>query len=139
MFEAPLGVGHDEAVAGARIAFTPGEAIMVSARINDTGTVQLMLDTGASRTVISPSALTALGVSQRDGHRGTIRGVTGEAEVMAVRVDSIDVGGARRGPLFVVSHDTGFGRGDGLLGRDFLDHFQVTIDNAAGYVTLAPR
>jgi hypothetical protein len=124
---------------GARISFTPGEPIMVSARINDSGSVQLMLDTGASRTVISPAALTSLGVSHRDAHRGTIRGVTGDAEVLAVRVDSIDVNGARRGPLLVVSHDTGFGRGDGLLGRDFLDHFRVVIDNAAGVVTLAPK
>ena len=111
---------------------------MVSARINDGGSVQLMLDTGASRTVISPNALTSLGISHRDARRGTIRGVTGEAEVLAVRVDSIDVNGARHGPLVVVSHDTGFGRGDGLLGRDFLDHFLVTIDNAAGVVTLRP-
>jgi hypothetical protein len=128
-----------EASGGARISFTPGEPIMVSARINDGGAVQLMLDTGASRTVISPAALTALGVSQRDARRGTIRGVTGEAEVLAVQVESIDVNGARHGPLVVVSHDAGLGRGDGLLGRDFLDHFRVTIDNAAGVVTLAPK
>jgi hypothetical protein len=126
-------------VGSARVGFTPGEPIMVSARINDAGSVQLMLDTGASRTVISPNALTALGVSHRDAHRGKIRGVTGEAEVLAVRVDSIDISGARHGPLMVVSHDTGFGRGDGLLGRDFLDQFLLTIDNAAGVVTLAPR
>jgi hypothetical protein len=126
-------------VAGARIPFTPGEPIMVAARVNGGGPVQLMLDTGATRTVISPSALTALGVSHRDARRGTIRGVTGDADVLAVRVESIDVNGARHGPLLVVSHDTGFGRGDGLLGRDFLDQFLVTIDNAAGVVTLAPR
>ena len=59
--------------------------------------------------------------------------------VESVRIDSLDVNGASHGPLLVVSHDTGFGRGDGLLGRDFLDQFLVTIDNAAGVVTLAPR
>ncbi len=128
---APLG--------GARVDFSPGQPIMVSARINDGGSVELMLDTGASRTVISPSALTALGVSYANAVRGSIRGVTGEAEALAVRVDNLDVGGARYGPLLVVSHDTGFKRGDGLLGRDFLDHFTVTIDNAAGVVTLAPK
>jgi hypothetical protein len=128
---APLG--------GARIDFSPGEAIMVSARINDGGPVELMLDTGASRTVVNPATLAALGVSYRNAVRGSIRGVTGEAEVLAVRVDSIDVAGARYGPLLVVSHDTGFKKGDGLLGRDFLDHFTVTIDNAAGVVILAPK
>ena len=29
--------------------------------------------------------------------------------------------------------------GDGLLGRDFLDHFSVNIDTAAGVVTLTPK
>jgi hypothetical protein len=28
---------------------------------------------------------------------------------------------------------------DGLLGRDFLDQFKVTIDSAAGRVTLSPK
>ncbi len=125
----------------ARIKFTPGQPIMVSARINDSGSAQLMLDTGAARTVINPAVLAALGVSYEKSQRGTLKGVTGEAEVVAVRVESVEISGARHGPLMVVSHDTGFGpgRGDGLLGRDFLDHFTVTIDNAAGIVSLRPK
>jgi hypothetical protein len=85
--------------------------------------------------------LSALGVSYDAAVRGSIKGVTGDAEVLVVRVDSIDVSGAKYGPLVVVSHDPGFGpgRGDGLLGRDFLDNFLITIDNAAGLLTLTPR
>jgi hypothetical protein len=129
-----------KATAG-RITFTPGQPILVTARINDAGSAQLMLDTGAARTVINPAVLTALGVSYDNSQRGMLKGVTGDAEVVAVRVDSVDVNGARYGPLLVISHDTGFGpdRGDGLLGRDFLDHFTVTIDNAAGVLTLTPK
>jgi predicted aspartyl protease len=112
---------------------------MVSVRINDATPATLMLDTGATRTVINPKVLESMGVNYRDAQRGTIRGVTGEAPVMAVRVESIEVSGARSGPLLVVAHDTGFGQGDGLLGRDFLDQFSVNIDNAAGVVTLTPR
>lgn len=124
-----------------RIKFTPGQPIVVTARINDTGSAQLMLDTGAGRTVISPAVLSALGVSYANARRASLRGVTGDAEVMAVRIESLDVSGARYGPLIVVSYDTGFGpdRGDGLLGRDFLDHFTITIDNATGLLTLTPR
>ena len=61
--------------------------------------------------------------------------------MQAVRVESLDVSGAKRGPLIVISHDTGFGpeTGDGLLGRDFLDNFTITIDNAAGVLTLTPK
>jgi hypothetical protein len=128
---APVGTG--------RVRFTPGQPIMVSVRINGATPATLMLDTGATRTVINPKVLESIGVNYRDAQRGTIRGVTGEAPVLAVRVDSIDASGARSGPLLVVSHDTGFGQGDGLLGRDFLDQFSVNIDNAAGVVTLTPR
>jgi hypothetical protein len=122
-----------------RVQFKPGQPIMVSVRINGATPATLMLDTGATRTVINPRILEAGGVSYRDAERGSIRGVTGEAQVLAVRVDSIEASGARFGPLLVVSHDTGFNHGDGLLGRDFLDHFSVNIDNAAGVVTLTPK
>jgi hypothetical protein len=122
-----------------RVQFTPGQPIMVNVRINGTTPATLMLDTGATRTVINPRILESGGVSYRDAQRGSIRGVTGEAQVLAVRVDSIEAAGARYGPLLVVSHDTGFNHGDGLLGRDFLDHFSVNIDNAAGVVTLTPK
>ena len=124
-----------------QIRFTPGQPIMVTARINDSGSAQLMLDTGATRTLINPSVLSALGVSYANAVRASLRSVTGEVEVEAVKLDSIEVGGAKYGPLLVISHDTGFGqlKGDGLLGRDYLDNFLVTIDNAAGLVTLAPK
>lgn len=128
----PAGVAH--------IPFTPGQPIMVSARINGGGTTQLILDTGAQGTVISPTALAALGISYRNAVRGSIKGVTGDANVLAVRIESIEVEGARFGPLMVVSHDSGLGSGrDGLLGRDFLDNFIVTIDSNARVVTLTPK
>jgi hypothetical protein len=124
----------------ARIPFTPGQPIVVSARINGGGNTQLILDTGAQGTLISPTALAALGISYRNAVRGSIKGVTGDANVLAVRIDSIEVEGARVGPLMVVSHDPGLGSGrDGLLGRDFLDNFIVTIDSAARVVTLTPK
>src|SRR5262249_10520205 len=105
-----------------QIRFTPGQPIMVNARINDSGSAQLMLDTGATRTLINPSVLSALGVSYVNAMRASLRSVTGEVEVQAVKLDSIEVDGAKYGPLLVISHDTGFGpmKGDGLLGRDYL-------------------
>ncbi|HVC65405.1 MAG TPA: retropepsin-like aspartic protease, partial [Candidatus Dormibacteraeota bacterium] len=124
----------------ARIPFTPGQPIVVSAKINGGGTTQLILDTGAQGTLISPTALAALGISYRNAVRGSIKGVTGDANVLAVRIESIEVEGARFGPLMVVSHDSSLGAGrDGLLGRDFLDNFIVTIDSAARVVTLTPK
>ena len=124
---------------GAQIRFTPGQAILVNARINDSGSVKLLLDTGASVTTINPRLLAQLGVSSRDAVRGFIRGVTGQADTLFVVVNSIDVNGAKAGPIRVVAHDVDLGQSDGLLGRDYLDRFQVSIDNQAGIVTLTPR
>src|SRR5712691_12170903 len=110
---------------GARISFTPGKPIMVSAKINGGGSAQLMLDTGASVTVINPRVLAGM--------------ATGSPDVLFVPVESIEVGGARSGPLRVAAHDVDLGQGDGLLGRDFLDQFTVNIDSTAGVVTLSPK
>lgn len=123
----------------AQIRFTPGQPIWVNARINDVGSVRLMLDTGATVTTISPRVLEQLGVSSRSALQGSIRGVTGSAPALFVMLQSIEVAGATAGPMRVVAHDAELGQGDGLLGRDFLDRFAVNIDNAAGIVTLTPR
>jgi hypothetical protein len=137
--EAPAPAAETALVGIGRVRFTPGQPIMVSVRINGSTPATLMLDTGATRTVINPKVLESVGVNYRDAQRGSIRGVTGDAPVLAVRVESIEASGARSGPLLVVAHDTGFGQGDGLLGRDFLDQFSVNIDNVAGLVTLTPK
>ena len=128
-----------EASKATRITFTPGKPIMVTARVNGSGSVQLMLDTGAAVTVINPRILAGLGIGSRDSLRGSVKSATGSANVLFVPVQSIEVGTARSGPLRVAAHDIEFGQGDGLLGRDFLDQFTVTIDSAAGIVTIAAK
>jgi predicted aspartyl protease len=123
-----------------RIMFTPGRSIMLTAKINGRAPVRLLLDTGATRTMIKPAALIGLGVSYRDAPRGEFRGVAGGASAYIVTLESVEVGGARVGPLRVLAHDPAVDRdADGLLGQDFLKHFRVTIDNARGVVELAPK
>jgi len=123
-----------------RVAFSPGHRIMVEARINGQGPVRLQLDTGADATVITPDALIALRVSYSDARQVPLRGIGGSATGYLVVLDSLEVGGARVAPMRVVSHDAEFERGvAGLLGRDFLNHFRVSIDNTRGIVELAPR
>jgi len=131
--------GGGEASGVTRISFTPGKAIIVTAKINGEGSAQLLLDTGASVTVINPRVLAGMGIGSREAIRSTIKGATGTADVLLVPVESIEVGGARSGPLRVAAHDVDLGQGDGLLGRDFLDQFKVTIDNTAGVVTISPK
>ena len=62
---------------GTRIPFTPGKPIMVSAKINGGGSAQLMLDTGASVTVINPRVLAGMGIGASEALRGSVRSATG--------------------------------------------------------------
>lgn len=124
--------------AATRIAFTPGHPILVSARIGGAGPVTLVLDTGADRTLVAPSALQALGIGGSAAGRAEITGVTGSAHADVIWVTSIEVEQARVGPLAVIAHDPGLGMAQGLLGRDFLGQFRVTIDSQKGVVTLLP-
>jgi predicted aspartyl protease len=122
-----------------RVPFTPGKPIMVSAKVNGGSTANLMLDTGASVTVINPRVLTGMGIGSTQAIRGSVKGATGSADVLFVPIQSIEVGSSRSGPLRIAAHDVDLSQGDGLLGRDFLDQFKVTIDSTAGIVTIAPK
>jgi predicted aspartyl protease len=121
------------------ITFTPGSPVIVSARINGLGPIILVLDTGADRTLVSPGALARLGIPVVASGRAEVRGVTGAGPADVVWIASLEVGGAKTGPLAIVAYDGNLRQADGLLGRDFLDQFTVTIDAQTGRVTLAPH
>jgi hypothetical protein len=123
----------------AKISFTPGSPVLVSAKINGSGPITLILDTGADRTMVAPSALLRLGVSFENALRGVVRGITGASYVEAVWVNSVEIEEAKVGPLLIVAHDADLKVADGLLGRDFLANFNVTIDPKERIVTLAPN
>jgi hypothetical protein len=122
-----------------RIRFTSGSPVLVSARINGVGPITLILDTGSDRTLVASSALRKLGISTENSPRAVIKGVTGMTDADAVWVNSVEVGEAKVGPLLIIAHDADLNGADGLLGRDFLVHFNVTIDSKQQVVTLAPN
>ena len=122
-----------------RIPFTPGSPILVSARINGGGPVTLILDTGADRTLLTPMALWRLGISTDNAPPAEIKGATGTARAALVQVLSVEVGEARAGPLLIIAHDADLKQAEGLLGRDFLERFTVTIDAKERVVTLVPK
>jgi hypothetical protein len=121
-----------------KIPFSPGSPVLVSAKINGAGPITLILDTGSERTLVAPSALSRLGISTENARRGVIRGVTGASYAEAVWVNSVEVEEAKVGPLLIIAHDADLKGADGLLGRDFLANFNVTIDSKERVVTLAP-
>lgn len=133
------GAGGAPGPGGTQIKFTPGKPIVVEALINGNTPTKLILDTGADKTVINPRVLAAAGASLTQGPGGQIRGATGTAPIRAARVESVAVGGAKVGTLMVISHDIEQEGVDGLLGRDFLGQFKVSIDSKAGIATLGPK
>ncbi len=118
------------------IPFTPGAPILVGARINGLGPITLILDTGADRTMISPAALARLGVPLAAPVGAVVKGVTGTSHAPIVWIDSVQVGSAVSGALPIVAHDADLKDADGLLGRDFLSLFTVTIDHSTSVLTL---
>ena len=122
------------------IQFIPGQRIMVDARINGNAEARLMLDTGADRTLISPRALQAAGV-RLTGPSTTaeVTGAMGSGQMQFIVIDSLEVGESRVGRMPVGSGILPPDVGDGLLGRDFLDQFNLNIDSGKGVVTLTPK
>jgi predicted aspartyl protease len=123
----------------AKIPFTPGSPVTLSAKINGAGPIILILDTGSDRTLIRPSALSKVGISTENARRMVLRGVTGMSYADAVWVNSVEVEEARVGPFLVVIYDVDLKEADGLLGRDFLANFNLTINSKEGIVTLIPN
>jgi hypothetical protein len=121
------------------VSFKPGSPVLVSAKINGTGPIPLILDTGADRTLITLSAIRNLGLSTENSVPILLRGVTGAGMGSAIWVDTVEVADTKVGPILITIHDTDLKNADGLLGRDFLAHFNVTIDSKEGMLTLEPH
>jgi uncharacterized protein len=119
------------------IPFRPGHPIYVDALVNGRTPARLVLDTGADSTVIAPDVLNAASASVTG--QTTLLGVTGQATVGIHDVTALEIGNVKVGPLKVLAHKAANPAADGLLGRDFLERFTVTIDSAGGRVTLTPR
>ena len=122
-----------------QISFTSGSPVLVSAKINGAGPIPMILDTGADRTLVKSSSLSKLGVSTEQATRVVIKGVTGTTDADAVWVNSVEVGEVKVGPLLIIAHETDLKGAEGLLGRDFLASFNVTIDPKKQIVTLTPN
>ena len=117
-------------------------AFLVPVRINGiSGT--LVLDTGASQTLIKPEYARRAGLEVAYGApvvRGNVVGGT-RVSVPLVRARSVSVGGAMVEDLDVGIYDALPGRPgvDGLLGASFLHHFKFTVDRKNLQLILEPE
>jgi hypothetical protein len=122
-----------------RIPFTPGAPILVNTRINGMGPISLILDTGAERTLISPSVLSRLGLTPENAPPVILKGVTGMGQADRAWIATIEVGQSRVGPLLVAVYAADLKGAEGLLGWDFLSSLNLTIDSKEKVVILTPR
>jgi hypothetical protein len=79
------------------------------------------------------------GVDVTRGRAVHIQGVTGDAVATLVTVPRLDLAGTHVGPVAVVVHTLAGQSVDGLLGRDVLDAFTLTVDAASQRAILVPR
>ena len=121
---------------------TKGGSLVVPVRLNDTRSAELILDTGATMTVLSTDVAIELGLmSNTDTQVTTVNTAGGPVQVNMTRVDSIQINSAKVQNVLVVIHDLpeiqpGI---DGLLGMSFLNSFLVTLDTKQGQLHLRPR
>jgi len=100
--------------------------------------VGVLVDTGASRTLIFRPAATRLGLDRRRSRSYPMLGVGGTTDVETAVIDELRIGDAtRRGLRMMVVGEQDPGDGVAvLLGEDFLRRFDVEFDLAHGAVRL---
>ena len=121
--------------------FTRGRLILPPVEMRHTFPAwpAVALDTGARLSVITPELARALGFEPEELKPTTgIVGATGPASGAALSVASVSVMGAEVRDLRVVCYALHPRLGlDGVLGMDFLKHFDIEIRNSTETVTLA--
>ncbi len=118
-----------------------GHLLIVSTQLNGNRDARLILDTGASHTILSREVSDDLGLmANGEARRVTLKTAGGSVEAHVVQLDSIRVSDAEvRNSLVAVYDMPDAPPGiDGLLGLTFLSQFTVTLDTAKGKLHLRP-
>jgi len=118
-----------------------GGVWVANVELNDLYQAKLIVDTGASFTMISEDLAFDAGI-QPDPRSPNVRisGISGKAEAKMGIVRRIRVGQAGRDDLRVVIHTMpNFSGIDGLLGLSFFDRFIVRLDHSQGQLHLTPK
>jgi hypothetical protein len=96
--------------------------------INGHGPFRLVLDTGATSSVVTAMVAMALGAHADDAHQVMLQGVTGEAAVPTIHVDTLTVGDlAVDSPDLAIVPDA-LGGAEGILGSEGLKNKRIVID-----------
>lgn len=118
-----------------------GSLFVVTILVNETRSARLILDTGASHTILSRAIARDLDLwSQRPAASVTMHTAGGTVQADLMQIDSIRIGGADVRQSIAAIHDLPDAPPDieGLLGLSVLGHFEVTLDTARNRLLLGP-
>ncbi len=119
-----------------------GPLFIVTTRLNQTRDARLILDTGASLTVLSHQVALDLALfSDARTTTVTLQTVGGSVQADLARIESIRVAEAEVRNSIAAIHDLPDAPPgvDGLLGLSFLHQFEVTLDTVKGQLHLGRR
>lgn len=111
--------------------------VWVPVFINDKGPFRLVLDSGATRSALTPKVVSMLGLRLDESPPVMLRGVTGSAIAQTVKVDSISVGDLYVGPSTVPIVADAFGGAEGLLGTDGMRDKRIFIDFRNDFINIS--
>lgn len=111
--------------------------IMAPVMLNGQGPFRFVVDTGASRSVVSPRLVERLGLAQATDTRITIQGATGAEAVPSVLIEHLQAGDIRMenvrlpvvGPAVLAG-------ADGILGVEGFDKMRIVVDFAADSISI---
>ena len=122
-----------------------GQHYVVEAMINDQVPVKLLIDTGATNTVIKPHIIELGGLSNGSEQSITMNTANGEVQAYQLVVDRFGLrdqdglsDSAVVEPLTVGVLSLDGLQADGLLGMNVLRHFEFYIDQSANRLVLIP-
>ena len=115
-----------------------GSMMLVDAVVDKVVKSRLLVDTGATFTVISTAIARQLALNLDNAALIPLQSASGVFLAPLTKVKSIAVGDAIAQDVEVIVHDIAQGSTGGLLGMSFLDNFQVTINTTVERMILSP-
>ncbi len=119
-----------------------GGSFVVQVKLNEERTAHLIVDTGASMTVLSTNIAIDLGLlGTTDNELLTVNTAGGSVQVNMNYLSSLTIGNAQAHNVAVAIHDLPDipEEIEGLLGMSFLKHFLITLDAEHARLILRPK
>jgi len=118
-----------------------GQVVVIEAMLNGKTPAKLVVDTGATYTMISVATAKELDIDPSGNQRRLpIQTANGMIQAPLTRLESINVGGMEMKNLTAVIHDAvPSSQVAGLLGLNFLSNFRMDIDTQKGLLHLEKK